>query len=65
VKVMNAHRGKSASPILGDIDAQKFRSCLTLFVQAAPTETIFGDTLTKYFDGKLDAATLAILAKVD
>ena len=64
VKAMNAHQGKSASQILGDIDAQKFRSCLTLFVQAAPSEAVFGDGLNKYFGGKPDAATLAILAKV-
>jgi uncharacterized protein (DUF1810 family) len=64
VKVMNAHQGKSASQILGDIDAQKFRSCLTLFLQAAPSEAIFGDALTKYFGEKPDAATLGILAKV-
>ena len=63
VRAMNAHRGLSASQILGDIDAQKFRSCLTLFAQAAPSETIFSDALKKYFDGKPDAATLAILAK--
>lgn len=63
VKAMNEHQGKSASQILGDIDAQKFRSCLTLFVQAAPSEKIFSDALTKYFDGKPDSATIAILAK--
>jgi len=63
VEAMNAHQGASASRILGDIDAQKFRSCLTLFAQAAPSERIFSDALNKYFGGKLDAATLAILAK--
>src|SRR5262245_21883095 len=41
VRAMLAHRGLSASHILGDIDAQKFRSCLTLFALAAPTEQIF------------------------
>jgi uncharacterized protein (DUF1810 family) len=61
VKAMNAHRGLSASQILGDIDAQKFRSCLTLFAQAAPSEVIFSDALKKYFGGAPDAATLGIL----
>jgi uncharacterized protein (DUF1810 family) len=65
VKTMNVHRGLSANQVLGDIDAQKFRSCLTLFAQAAPAETIFSDALNKFFGGKPDAATLAILAKVD
>jgi uncharacterized protein (DUF1810 family) len=63
VRTMNAHRGLSAVQILGDIDAQKFCSCLTLFAQAAPSETIFDDALKKYFGGASDAATLAILAR--
>ena len=63
VKAMNAHRGVSASQILGDIDSRKYCSCLTLFAQAAPTETIFSDALKKYFGGVPDAATLAILAR--
>jgi uncharacterized protein (DUF1810 family) len=63
VKAMNAHRGMSADQILGDIDAQKFHSCLTLFAQAAPSDTIFNDALKKYFGGAPDAATLAIIAR--
>lgn len=63
VKAMNAHKSANASQILGDIDAQKFCSCLTLFAQVAPSESIFRDALNKYFGGKPDAATLAILAK--
>jgi len=62
VKAMNSHKGMSASQILGDIDSQKFCSCLTLFAQAVPPETIFRDSLNQYFGGALDAATLAILA---
>jgi len=61
VKAMMAHRGLSADRILGDIDAQKFRSCLTLFAQAAPSEPIFNDALKRYFDGVQDAKTLSIL----
>jgi uncharacterized protein (DUF1810 family) len=63
VAAMNSHRDLSANDILGDIDARKFQSCLTLFVQAAPSEPIFRKALNKYFGGELDAATLAILAK--
>jgi uncharacterized protein (DUF1810 family) len=61
LKAMNAHRGMSAERILGDIDAQKFRSCLTLFAQAAPTETVFSESLNRFFNGAPDSATLAIL----
>jgi uncharacterized protein (DUF1810 family) len=51
----------SAAQILGDIDAQKFRSCLTLFAQAEPSETLFGEALMKYFDAIPDSKTIAIL----
>ena len=63
VALMNSHQGLSANDILGDIDAQKFQSCLTLFAQAAPSELIFKKALSKYFGGDFDAATLRILAK--
>ena len=61
VAAMNSHTALSASRILGAIDAQKFWSCLTLFDQASGSEPIFATALGKYFSGKLDAATLAIL----
>ena len=63
VQAMNARAGGDATRILGDIDAQKFRSCLTLFAEAAPSELLFGSALKKYFGGIPDAATLALLAR--
>jgi uncharacterized protein (DUF1810 family) len=63
VESMNAHKGLSASEVLGDIDAQKFQSCLTLFAEAAPSEVLFSTALNKYFGGQRDAATLAVLAR--
>jgi uncharacterized protein (DUF1810 family) len=62
VAAMNTHAGSSATQILGEIDAQKFRSCLTLFAQADSSEPIFGQALNNYFSGEPDVATLAILA---
>jgi uncharacterized protein (DUF1810 family) len=62
VASLNALRGLDIHHVLGDIDAQKFRSCLTLFAQAAPTEQVFREALNKYFGGEPDAATLAVLA---
>jgi uncharacterized protein (DUF1810 family) len=62
VAAMNSHTGLSARQILGEIDAQKFRSCLTLFARADSSEPGFGDALSKYFSGRPDAATLSILA---
>jgi uncharacterized protein (DUF1810 family) len=63
VASLNSHQGLSANDVLGDIDAQKFRSCLTLFAQAAPSELVFREALNKYFGGNLDVATLTILAR--
>jgi uncharacterized protein (DUF1810 family) len=63
VNAMLGQRGLSATQILGDIDAQKFRSCLTLFMQVAPNEGVFKDALKKYFDNVPDAKTIAILAR--
>jgi uncharacterized protein (DUF1810 family) len=62
VAAMNAHQGLSASAILGDVDAKKFHSCLTLFAQVAGEGSPFHEALAKYFSGALDPATIAILA---
>jgi uncharacterized protein (DUF1810 family) len=53
--------GSTAGRILGPVDAMKLRSCMTLFAAAAPGETVFGEVLTRYFDGEPDEATLARL----
>jgi uncharacterized protein (DUF1810 family) len=63
VNAMLGQRGLTAAQILGDIDAQKFRSCLTLFLQVAPNEGVFSDALKKYFDGVPDQKTLSILGR--
>ncbi len=49
--------GMSASEILGEIDAIKLRSSMTLFAHAAPHEPLFRQVLDRYFDGTMDAAT--------
>jgi len=49
--------GRSAEQILGEVDALKLRSCVTLFMQAAPEEPVFGQVLDRYFDGIPDPAT--------
>jgi uncharacterized protein (DUF1810 family) len=49
--------GKTAHEILGDIDAVKLRSSMTLFHRADPTEPVFDQVLHKYFNGTPDPAT--------
>jgi len=51
-------QGKSAHDIFGSPDDLKFRSCLTLFAQVTPDETLFRDLLEKYFGGEADPLTL-------
>lgn len=45
------HNGKSATSVLGTVDAAKLRSCATLFHLARPEEPIFKDVLKAFFAG--------------
>ena len=57
-----AHRSRPANAILGELDALKFKSCLTLFSLADPTEQVFIDALQYFFDGERDARTTSLLS---
>ena len=56
-----ATRGRSAGEMLGSIDAVKLRSSMTLFLRADPDEPAFRAVLDRFYDGRPDAATDAIL----
>jgi uncharacterized protein (DUF1810 family) len=56
-----AARATSADHILGSIDAMKVRSSMTLFRRAAPDEPVFGQVLDRFYDGRPDPATEAML----
>jgi uncharacterized protein (DUF1810 family) len=47
-----------AGLVLGDIDAVKLRSSMTLFARADPQEPVFAEVLDRFFGGEQDAATL-------
>ena len=51
--------GRSAEDILGEVDAMKLRSSLTLFFAASGGELLFEEALEKYFDGVPDLQTLS------
>lgn len=51
---------RSAEQILGDVDALKLRSSLTLFDRADPAGP-FGGALAAFYGGRRDARTLALL----
>jgi uncharacterized protein (DUF1810 family) len=61
VGVLASLKGRSADQIFGGVDAMKLRSSMTLFHRAAPEEPLFGQVLTRYFDGIPDHATDALL----
>ncbi len=50
-----------ARTILGDVDAAKFRSCMTLFEQADRQQYCFVNALEKFFDSVRDDRTLRAL----
>ncbi|MCD0465630.1 DUF1810 domain-containing protein [Flavobacterium sp. ENC] len=51
---------KSAEGILGELDARKLRSSLTLFSQVENANPIFKELLDTFFAGHLDPLTLSI-----
>jgi len=64
VQLMVSHKGKSAQEILGSPDDSKFRSCLTLFCEAASDKTdrsLFTEALDLFYAGAPDPRTLELL----
>jgi uncharacterized protein (DUF1810 family) len=59
--IVNGLQGLSIGQVLGSPDDLKFRSCMTLFAQATAENRVFLAALGKYYDGSLDARTLARL----
>ena len=61
VGILDATPRATAEATFGTIDAQKLRSSLTLFLRAAPSESLFRRGLERFFAGAPDAATDARL----
>lgn len=49
------HRGTSAAIILGEGDALKLRSSMSLFSSVRPTQPVFQAVLAAFFDGSAQA----------
>jgi uncharacterized protein (DUF1810 family) len=62
VAAMTALDGLGAVQVLGQIDAVKFRSCLTLFRYVDPRDVVFSEALDKFFAGMPDEASLDLLS---
>jgi uncharacterized protein (DUF1810 family) len=64
VRLVMSHSGKSALDILGSPDDLKFRSCLTLFAEAASDDSdrmSFKQALDQFYGGQADPRTMELL----
>ena len=52
----------SAEQVLGEVDAIKLRSSMTLFALADPLEAVFADVLERFYDGEPDERTVSLVA---
>ncbi len=59
----NRHAAGGAHAIFGSPDDMKFRSCMTLYAHADPTEAVFRDALAGFFGNEDDPATVARLTQ--
>jgi uncharacterized protein (DUF1810 family) len=56
-EILTAHQDRTAEQILGGVDATKLRSCMTLFMHAAPEKPVFRQVIEQFFGGVPDPAT--------
>jgi uncharacterized protein (DUF1810 family) len=64
IKLMIAQKAKSSLEILGSPDDLKFRSCLTLFREAASENSdraLFAEALDQFYHGQANSRTLELL----
>ena len=59
--LLAAPAGLTADAILGEVDAMKLRSCLTLFRAAGRTGDPYDAALSRFFGGEADARTTRML----
>ena len=57
------HKEKTAEEILGEIDAVKLRSSMTLFASISPIGSVFHQVLECFFNGEMDDRTLNLIAR--
>jgi uncharacterized protein (DUF1810 family) len=55
-EVLLAHRDTAAPDILGEIDALKLHSSMTLFATVAPEQPVFQQVLDRFYAGEVDPA---------
>jgi uncharacterized protein (DUF1810 family) len=63
VNAVLQHSGISAERIFGSPDDLKFRSCLTLFINAQPGSPLYQQALDRFYSGEPDRRTLDLLGQ--
>jgi uncharacterized protein (DUF1810 family) len=61
LQLLLAHPALSAEDMLGEVDALKLRSCATLFATVDPGQPVYREVLARFYGGRLDPQTLALL----
>lgn len=62
-RLVLAHAGRPLRELFGSPDDLKFRSCMTLFAEAAGADSIFAEAIGLVCGGLADARTLELLAE--
>ena len=62
-EVLLSHQEKDIEDIMGDIDALKLRSSMTLFALISEPKSVFHRVLEVFYDSKMDEMTLGLLGK--
>jgi len=60
-KLLLTFKKKSIVSILGDLDARKLRSSMSLFSQVENADPVFKEVLDTFFSGEVDMQTLSLL----
>jgi len=63
LKALQLLETNDAKQVFGDLDAMKFRSSLTLFAEADPSDAIIEAALNHWFGGAKDEKTLQLLRR--
>jgi len=63
-RLLLTHKEANIFYILGDVDAIKLKSSMTLFELAADDKTIFAEVLNSFYDGERDKQSICLLCPV-
>ena len=62
-EAMRPHVDAGAISVLGNVDAMKWRSCLTLFAATPDAPPLFTELIAEFYDRQPDERTLQLLAR--